>query len=105
MQASYGHDDSSQHDASTPSLGLLDDLRGRRAVVTGAARGIGEEIAKSLIAVGADVTVVDKDGERLKEAFRDAPAQVLDGDLNGDVIGLADDLTRNGPVELLVNNV
>jgi NAD(P)-dependent dehydrogenase (short-subunit alcohol dehydrogenase family) len=105
VQASYGHDDSSQLDASTPSLGLLDDLRGRRAVVTGAARGIGEEIAKSLIAVGADVTVVDKDGERLKEAFRGGPAQVLDGDLNGDVIGLADDLTRDGPVELLVNNV
>jgi phosphoglycerate dehydrogenase-like enzyme len=62
VQASYGHDDSSQLDASTPSLGLLDDLRGRRAVVTGAARGIGEEIAKSLIAVGADVTVVDRTG-------------------------------------------
>jgi NAD(P)-dependent dehydrogenase (short-subunit alcohol dehydrogenase family) len=105
VPASYGHDDSSRLDAATPSLGLLDDLRGRRAVVTGAARGIGEEIAKWLIAAGADVTVVDKDGERLKDVFRDTPVQVLEGDLNGDVLGLADDLTRNGPVELLVNNV
>ena len=67
------------------ALGLLDDLQGRRAVVTGAARGIGEAIAKWLIMAGAEVT---------------------EGDLNGaDVVELADELTRNGPVELVVNNV
>jgi NAD(P)-dependent dehydrogenase (short-subunit alcohol dehydrogenase family) len=87
-------------------LGLLDDLRGRRAVVTGAARGIGEETARWLIRAGAEVTVVDRDGERLKDAFRTESCQVLEGDLNGgDVVELADELTRNGPVELLVNNV
>jgi NAD(P)-dependent dehydrogenase (short-subunit alcohol dehydrogenase family) len=105
VQASYVPDVRDRPDASMPLLGLLEDLKGRRAVVTGAARGIGEEIAKSLIAAGADVTVVDRDGDRLKEAFRGTPTQVMDGDLNGDVEALAADLTMNGPVELVVNNV
>jgi 2-deoxy-D-gluconate 3-dehydrogenase len=106
VQASYGHDDCGDVGAGTPSLGLLSDLHGRRAVVTGAARGIGEAIAKWLIMAGADVTVVDRDGERLKDVFRAESCQVLEGDLSGeDVIELADELTRNGPVELLVNNV
>jgi NAD(P)-dependent dehydrogenase (short-subunit alcohol dehydrogenase family) len=99
-----GSDDRSQ--AAAPSLGLLDDLRGRRAAVTGAARGIGQAIATWLIEAGADVTVIDKEGEGLKSIFRTRSCQVLEGDLNGDdVAEMADDLTRNGPVELLVNNV
>jgi NAD(P)-dependent dehydrogenase (short-subunit alcohol dehydrogenase family) len=101
-----GHGDPGQLGVAPMGLGLLDDLRGRRAVVTGAARGIGEAIAKWLIMAGADVTVVDKDGDHLKEVYRTESCQVIEGDLNGaDVVGLADDLTRNGPVELVVNNV
>jgi glucose 1-dehydrogenase len=91
-----------------PPLGLVlpDDLRGRRAVVTGAARGIGEAIAKWLIMAGAEVTVVDKDQKGLKHAFRRESCQILEGDLGAeDVTGLADDVTRQGPVELVVNNV
>ena len=84
---------------------LLEDLRGRRAVVTGAARGIGEAIAKWLIMAGADVTVIDKDS-LVKEAFRTESCQVMEADLHGeDVVALAEELTVNGPVELLVNNV
>jgi NAD(P)-dependent dehydrogenase (short-subunit alcohol dehydrogenase family) len=91
---------------AAPALGLVDDLRGRRAVVTGAARGIGEAIAKWLIMAGAEVTVVDRDGELLKDVYRTESCQVTEGDLNGaDVVELADELARNGPVELLVNNV
>jgi NAD(P)-dependent dehydrogenase (short-subunit alcohol dehydrogenase family) len=101
-----GHDDPAQANAGPPVLDLLDDLRGRRAVVTGAARGIGEAIAKWLIMTGADVTVIDKDAELLKDAFRTEDCQVIEADLHTeDVAGLADELTRNGPVELLVNNV
>jgi NAD(P)-dependent dehydrogenase (short-subunit alcohol dehydrogenase family) len=85
---------------------LPEDLRGRRAVVTGAARGIGEAIAKWLIMAGADVTVVDKDQQSLKLAFGAEPCQIIEGDLaSDDVAGLADDLTRQEPVELIVNNV
>jgi NAD(P)-dependent dehydrogenase (short-subunit alcohol dehydrogenase family) len=87
-------------------LALLDDLRDRPAVVTGAARGIGEAIAKWLIMAGADVTVIDKDAELLKDAFRTEDCQVIEADLHKeDAVALADELTRNGPVELLVNNV
>jgi glucose 1-dehydrogenase len=106
VRASHGHDDAGRLGVGTPALGLLDDLRGRRAVVTGAARGIGQEIAVWLLRAGADVTVIDRDGERVKDVFRTESCQVLEGDLNGeDVVELADELTRNGPVELVVNNV
>jgi NAD(P)-dependent dehydrogenase (short-subunit alcohol dehydrogenase family) len=101
-----GQVDLAPADAGPPALELLEDLRGRPAVVTGAARGIGEAIAKWLIGAGADVTVIDKDPDALKDAFRTEDCQVIEADLHTeDVAGLADELTRNGPVELLVNNV
>jgi glucose 1-dehydrogenase len=101
-----GRVDPVQANAGPPVLELLADLQNRRAVVTGAARGIGEAIAKWLIMTGADVTVIDRDAELLKEAFRTEDCQVLGADLHTeDVVALADELTRNGPVELVVNNV
>jgi NAD(P)-dependent dehydrogenase (short-subunit alcohol dehydrogenase family) len=91
--------------AAPPVLEFLEDLRGRRTVVTGAARGIGEAIAKWLIMAGADVTVIDRDS-RVKDVFRTESCQVMEADLHGeDVVALADELTSNEPVELLVNNV
>jgi len=76
-------------------------------VVTGAARGIGEAIAKWLIMAGADLTVVDKDEDTLKRVFRTECCQTLFGDLSQeeDVADLADELARHEPVELIVNNV
>ena len=104
MQAN-GHDDPVQATAGLPVVELLRDLRGRRAVVTGAARGIGEAIAKWLIMAGADVTVIDKDS-LVKSVFRTESCQVMEADLHGeDVVALADEILGNGPVELLVNNV
>jgi NAD(P)-dependent dehydrogenase (short-subunit alcohol dehydrogenase family) len=89
-----------------PVCEVLKDLKDRRAVVTGAARGIGEAIAKALIMAGAEVTVVDKDAGHLKDTFRTENCQVVEADLfEEDAVGLADELTRNGPVELVVNNV
>jgi NAD(P)-dependent dehydrogenase (short-subunit alcohol dehydrogenase family) len=100
-----GHVDPNPGGARPAALELLEDLRNRRAVVTGAARGIGEAVAKWLIMAGADVTVVDKDS-LVKDVFRTESCQVMEADLHGeDVEGLADELTRTGPVELLVNNV
>jgi glucose 1-dehydrogenase len=101
-----GGDDLDQANARPAALELLEDLRGRRAVVTGAARGIGEAIAKWLILAGADVTVIDKDEDALKDSFRTEGCQVIKADLHHeDVVALADELTGNGPVELLVNNI
>ena len=101
-----GHNDPGQADRVPPVCEFLEDLSGRRAVVTGAARGIGEAIAKWLIMAGADVTVIDKDAELLKDAFRTEDCQVIEADLHREDAGaLANELTRNGPVELVVNNV
>jgi NAD(P)-dependent dehydrogenase (short-subunit alcohol dehydrogenase family) len=100
-----GDGDPAQVMAGLPVLELFQDLRGRRAVVTGAARGIGEAIAKWLIMAGADVTVIDKDS-LVKSVFRTESCQVMEADLyREDVVALADEITGGGPVELLVNNV
>ena len=42
----------------------------RRAVVTGAASGIGKAVAQRLLAEGVDVLAVDIDAERLQGARR-----------------------------------
>jgi 2-deoxy-D-gluconate 3-dehydrogenase len=83
------------------------DLNGRRAVVTGAAHGIGLAIAGRLIMAGARVVAIDLDEKELKRAFNGAPGcGWLAADLSApDVTGVADDLLEDGPVELIVNNV
>jgi len=93
-------------DAGPIPLALPEDLRGRRAVVTGAARGIGEAIAKWLIMAGAEVVVVDKDDHALARSFSAEPCRLPPGDLGQDGIAeLAEELAADGPIELVVNNV
>jgi NAD(P)-dependent dehydrogenase (short-subunit alcohol dehydrogenase family) len=93
-------------DAGPTPLALPEDLRGRRAVVTGAARGIGEAIAKWLIMAGAEVVVVDKDDHALARSFSAEPCRLLPGDVGHDgIIELAGELAVDGPIELVVNNV
>jgi len=46
---------------SEPSVAALVDLSGRRALVTGGAKGIGAAIAARLVQAGATVTVADMD--------------------------------------------
>lgn len=47
-------------------------LTGRTALVTGAAQGIGEAIARALVASGASVALSDVDGEAVETAARAA---------------------------------
>ncbi len=57
-------------DASNGESGLVSlfGLAGRKAVVTGAGRGIGQAIAVALHAAGASVVVVDQDEESVQAA-------------------------------------
>ena len=80
--------------------GGADDLSGRRAIVTGAASGIGAASARALAARGAQVVVADLDG---------AGAQAVASEIGGEVwqVDLSDvDALQAVPVraDILVNN-
>ncbi|MEA2932259.1 MAG: hypothetical protein QOI56_1044 [Actinomycetota bacterium] len=83
------------------------DLAGRRAVVTGAAHGIGRGIATRLAACGTEVVAVDTDGEGLEQLRAELACVTTVGDLGGeDPAGLALRLLdTHGPIDLIVNNV
>ena len=101
----------------TPTAGLRDflamstlhaalDLTGRRALVTGATKGIGRAIAGELAALGARVIVVARDAAAVHEV-----ASVIGGE--GVVADVADPAGRAAilaaagarPLHILVNNV
>ncbi|HEX2096343.1 MAG TPA: SDR family oxidoreductase [Solirubrobacterales bacterium] len=98
-------------------------LKGRACVVTGASRGIGRETAKLLCAEGANVLLVARSEERLREAAEEAGAaaqEALAGGASG--VGRAEALVldvteddsgermlaaaeaRFGALDVLVNN-
>jgi NAD(P)-dependent dehydrogenase (short-subunit alcohol dehydrogenase family) len=87
-------------------------LDGRRALVTGAARGIGRATALALARFGADVAVCDRLGEELADTVehiealgRSAPSAVLDVRDAAAVDEWVGSLEREGAdLHLLVNN-
>ncbi|MER8439818.1 glucose 1-dehydrogenase [Mesorhizobium sp. M1312] len=86
-------------------------LAGKRAIVTGGARGIGLEICRALGQAGAAVVLADLDegaahsttenlkGEGLEVAYR-----IIDVTKSADVTRVADELNAERPVDILVNN-
>ncbi|EFL21175.1 acetoin dehydrogenase [Streptomyces himastatinicus ATCC 53653] len=62
-------------DVSSKSLAELVSLSGRRAVVTGAGRGLGRAIAQRLVEAGADVLVADIEPELADVAAKNLGAR------------------------------
>lgn len=83
-------------------------LKGKRAVVTGAASGIGEAIAQAFLREGAVVLAVDLDAETLGRAFggvRDAHTLAQDVTVAGAGEKIAQAAqARLGGLDILVNN-
>ena len=88
----------------------LDD---KRALITGASRGLGRAIAQALAEAGADLVLVGREPESLRQAQQEISSlgrqvQVLPGDLatpTGAEKMCAAALSRHGPIDILVNNV
>jgi NAD(P)-dependent dehydrogenase (short-subunit alcohol dehydrogenase family) len=82
------------------------------AIITGAGRNIGEEVAKTLAAEGAKVAVVDMDkgrGEAVAAAINaaggEAAAFVANVAMESEIIGLVEAvMAKWGRIDILVNN-
>ena len=86
------------------------DLKGRRAVVTGAAQGIGLSITQRLLASGAYVCLWDQDGGLLGATCEDLAgssvcSKVVDvTDSNAVAAAAQQTATDLGGIDILVNN-
>lgn len=88
------------------------DLRGRRAIVTGAASGIGLEIARALASAGAEVVVAARNAEAGRSAAEDINRTAGAGCAVPDLIDLGSlDSVRgfarrwaSEPLHFLINN-
>jgi NAD(P)-dependent dehydrogenase (short-subunit alcohol dehydrogenase family) len=82
-------------------------LTGRRAVITGAARGIGAEIASFFRREGAELALLDIDAQRLQETADGLGAAAFEVDL-ADVVAtrtaLSAAVDAMGGIDILVNN-
>jgi len=96
-------------------MSVLDRFRldGRRALITGASRGLGFAMARALAEAGADLVLVGRDRDSLDAAGRQLAATGRRIDLLAYDIAtpaeaqrMCDEaLSRLGPIDVLVNNV
>jgi short-subunit dehydrogenase len=81
-------------------------LNGRRVLITGASRGIGELLAKGCAAAGADVALVARSRDALEKVAFDVGGRAYVADLAdpAQVGGLIARVEGDGPVDVLINN-
>jgi len=82
---------------------VSDGLRGRTALVTGAASGIGLAVARQLRAAGAEVVVCDLPGPGLDAVAAELGATAAGADL-ADPVQVRGTAGAAGDVDILVNN-
>jgi 3-oxoacyl-[acyl-carrier protein] reductase len=87
----------------------MGELDGKVAIVTGAGRGIGEQVARKLADAGAHVVVSDRDGDEARAVVGALATEGVEhvGDLTAD--GVCDDLVAKavdtfGKLDIVVNN-
>jgi 2-dehydro-3-deoxy-L-rhamnonate dehydrogenase (NAD+) len=83
------------------------DLTGQTAIVTGAATGLGEAIARRLAASGATVAIADRDEKGAANVAAEVKGFALPVDITSDSSvrsAVAQVLERQGRIDILVNN-
>ncbi|WP_207421862.1 SDR family oxidoreductase [Desertivirga brevis] len=88
------------------------DLTGKRALVCGSTQGIGKASAMELALLGASVTLVARNEEKLKEVIKQLPADdteshhfiVADFTQPEDLKAKVADYIERNPIDILVNN-
>lgn len=83
------------------------DLQGRRVLVTGASRGIGEATARAFAAAGATVALVARDAARLTALADELggsahPCDLTDAAATAELVPTVE--AEAGPIDVLVNN-
>ena len=78
-------------------------LRGRRAFVTGGAKGIGAAIGRKLAALGAETILADIDAEGVRACAAKIGAEAVALDV-ADIGRTREIVTQMGPFAILVNN-
>lgn len=88
---------------TAPATRLFGRLDGRRAFVSGGAKGIGEAIARRFAEAGAFVAIGDLDGEASQHVAREIGGAAITLDVtDADAIQRA--VAAHGPFDILVNN-
>ena len=86
----------------------LNRLAGKRALITGAARGIGRAFAQAYVAEGASVVILDIDEARASETAREigdaASARRLDVTDVAAIDRTVAEIAADGPIDILINN-
>jgi NAD(P)-dependent dehydrogenase (short-subunit alcohol dehydrogenase family) len=85
-------------------MNVLDlfDLRGKRALVTGASSGIGKKVAQAYLQAGADVAIAARNFEALQNIADELAADGPPG-TEGNVVPIRCDVTRPEQVSAMLD--